>query len=281
MDYHRKLLRNQVEAHIHRAQARKRRQDHAAAPPTAKSKRARTAGRTARRSAKRWTAHNGEWARIKTNLTIDSGGWKPFTTHIGEGTAPTAAREHTDTIQVAHLNCGQVSAIEVVRHIADNGVGTTIDVLHLQELWLTQSTARSLRNLVAETLPEYHLCLDHKQADNPQAPTLAIATLLRREVAQHTTRVPAELMAPHQATTTHTQDRTRGHLLVFCHTPPDQDAAIILINVYMPPVGGDEAKRNHLDTLLRQVMTQAQDEGAMVLLQGDLHATTCNRLAGY
>lgn len=69
-----------------------------------------------------------------------------------------------------------------------------VDILHLQELWLTRSTALSFQNLVAELLPHHHLGLDHVSTDRAQDQTLAIATLLLKDVAQYTTRVSPGLV---------------------------------------------------------------------------------------
>eukprot|EP00961_Rhodomonas_salina_P017847 240017-Rhodomonas_salina.1 len=93
----------------------------------------------------------------------------------------------TVPLSVAHLNCGHASQHDVVDSIHQRLSENDVDILHLQELWLTRLTALSFRNLVAELLPHHHLCLDHVRTDRAQDQTLAIATLLRKDVAQYTT----------------------------------------------------------------------------------------------
>jgi hypothetical protein len=126
---------------------------------------------------------------------------------------------------------------------------------------------------------DYHLCMDHHRSVDPSLQTLAIATLMRRDIAQMASRVPLALAVPEA---NFSKVDGRGHILVFRITPPETGVTIQIVNAYVPPVnrGQEEARSATLD-LLTQVHAQAAHESALVLLQGDLNATTQGRRAGY
>ena len=103
--------------------------------------------------------------------------------------------EGPERLRLAHLNCGQSSVGAVLEAVAARIETLDPDILHLQELWLTPQAARHLRRRLHDLFPGFHLSLDHTQTRTPQQRTLAMASLVRQDIAQYTTRIPLELAA--------------------------------------------------------------------------------------
>eukprot|EP00961_Rhodomonas_salina_P108886 1465229-Rhodomonas_salina.1 len=189
--------------------------------------------RTTATRTRRWKA----WAATVVEKVLEVGEWVhylPRSPEVAKGNA--AGQDMAVPVSVAHLNCGHASPHDVLDRVCQRLGEDDIDVLHLQELWLTRSTALSFRNLVAELLPHHHLCLDHVRTARVQDQTLAIATLLRKDVARYTTRVSPSLAVTEGPLLPDTL--LRGSLLIFRARPPGQKRAVYLLNVYLPTVKG-------------------------------------------
>eukprot|EP00961_Rhodomonas_salina_P163540 2202596-Rhodomonas_salina.1 len=86
----------------------------------------------------RWKA----WAGTVVEKVLDAGEWVhylPRSPEVAKGS--TAGQDSTVPVSVAHLNCGHASPHDVLDRIHQLLKEVEVDVLHLQELWLTRSTA--------------------------------------------------------------------------------------------------------------------------------------------
>ncbi len=91
-----------------------------------------------------------------------------------------------------------------------------------------------------------------------------------KEVAQNTVRLQLSIAAPEAFTKVDHQ----GHFLVFRFTSPVNGTVVRLVNAYLPTVGGDTTALQLLLDTLAHLGAQAHYENALLLVQGDLNATT-------
>ena len=90
-------------------------------------------------------------------------------------------------VQLVQLNCGHATAIEVLEEIQKQLALKDVDVINLQEVWLTPTTAKTFRQQISKHFPHFHLTMDMASPDHGNTTSLAIVTLIRNDLAQHAT----------------------------------------------------------------------------------------------
>ena len=151
-------------------------------------------------------------------------------------------------------------------------------VIHLQDVKITKRRIQTMQEHVKKLLPDYTIFSQIKSAGGGRQYKMGVVTLLRNDLALTANQVPvADFLQPEiDASKTHVSAATHceGRVLVIKTSPTGAKGAVWHINLYQYTSSAPAAQRKAIWDACTAVIQEAREQGAAVILGGNLNATT-------
>jgi hypothetical protein len=153
-------------------------------------------------------------------------------------------------------------------------------VIHLQDVRITSRRFKTLQDFMKKVLPDYTVYAELKKCKNARRYQMGVLSFLRNDAAHSAVQVPLEDFvdsdeadpAQQQALLAH----CAGRVLVLKTEPPGAPGPVWHLNLYQHTANAMAAARKAVWDVCSTVVNNARDQGAALILGGDLNATTAS-----
>lgn len=151
--------------------------------------------------------------------------------------------------------------------------------LHLQDVRITKRRLRTIHDLVKRILPDHTMYASLKQCKRARRYNMGVVTLLRNDVAHNATQVPvSHFLQSGDGESGDSADATvqhcAGRVLVLKTSPTGAPGEVWHLNVYQHTSNASVVSRRQVWDACAAVIRAAKEQGAAVILGGDLNAVT-------
>ena len=155
-------------------------------------------------------------------------------------------------------------------------------VIHLQDIRITPRRFKTLRDRIKKVMPDYTPYAFIKRCKGAKRYQMGVMTLLRNDVAHSAEQVPVTHFAPADDTAGVVENGAApraalevpcaGRVLVLKTKPPGGAGEVWHINVYQHTANAPAATRAAVWEACSNVIREAEEQGAAVIVGGDLNA---------
>lgn len=200
--------------------------------------------------------------------------WKKKWMSNQQGEHKADTKHHVLTVQVGP--CGLQPCLKRIRSLLA-GFPHLPAVIHFQDIKFTQRRVKTVKKQISDLCPDYTMFSDIRAARRKRHYNMGVLSLVRNDLAFSCTKVDigtfidqADCKIPSSAIVEHCS----GRVLCLAMKPPGAVGTIWHINVYQHTSSALAAYRAAVWEACSSIIHQACEQGAAVILAGDLNATT-------